>query len=205
MSTTIADIVRIARTSRRWTIREMSKRAGIATMTLQRVEKGKSVRAASWRGLARAFEVDEEMLLQTTGREDADRLADLLGVRPGSDVIPIKVDLADVAALYLCELHGGGSHPRKTVAEEFGVCTSTAGRWLNAARGVGLLKPDERAGGGRPISSPVTRKQNAVNAAAEAVAHEWMSLSRTFPGELENNPLRRPLNALIEALAIEES
>lgn len=79
---TIADVVRIARASRRWTVRDMSERAGIAPMTLQRAEKGEPVRTASWRGLAKAFEVDEETLLQVTGQGDAVRLADLLGVHP---------------------------------------------------------------------------------------------------------------------------
>jgi hypothetical protein len=80
--------------ARGWSIRDLAENAEIAPMTVQRVEKGQPVRPESWRGLARAFEIEEEVLVGATTREDGPaRVALALGLEhvghaPGGRVVP---------------------------------------------------------------------------------------------------------------------
>lgn len=66
---------------RGWSIRELAERAEVAPMTVQRIERGEGVRVASRSALARAFGINDSLLVGATHREDGPaRLAEALGL-----------------------------------------------------------------------------------------------------------------------------
>jgi transcriptional regulator with XRE-family HTH domain len=90
----LAEVLRSARVARGWSIRDMAEKADVAPMTVQRVEKGQPIRPDSWRGIARAFEIEDHLLVGAATREDGPaRVAQALGLEhaahlPGGRVAP---------------------------------------------------------------------------------------------------------------------
>lgn len=106
LSHRLAEVLRAARSARGWSIRDMAEKAAVAPMTVQRVEKGLPIRPESWRGVARAFALEEEILVGATTREDGPaRVAQALGLE-GAAIAPARPSVG----------YGVGEDGRVTVA-----------------------------------------------------------------------------------------
>lgn len=97
--TEVGRIVRDARIGQGWSIREFAEKAAVAPMTIQRIERGDGVRIESWRGVARALGVDEDLLVGAAVQKGGPRrLAEALGVRYTA-VVTAEQIIARVAQL----------------------------------------------------------------------------------------------------------